>query len=178
MVCPRCIMAVEEQLKKADLPFKEVFLGGTILEKKLSLAELEMLQQNLEKIGFQILEGQDSKKIEMIKNLLHQKVSEADIPSGFSLSIFLSSAIGQDYSTLSHLYSSLEGITIERFFINLKINKVKEWLFYEEMQLSEMAWSLGYSSVQHLSSQFKKVTGMTPSDYRKLVKKDGLGWKD
>ncbi|PRY84393.1 helix-turn-helix domain-containing protein [Mongoliibacter ruber] len=177
MVCPRCVMAVEEQLTKAGLPYQDVFLGKVILKKKLLPEEHKMLQGNLEKIGFQILEDQDSKKIELIKNLLQQIITEEDIPPGFSLSVYLTSQLGKDYSTLSYLFSSLEGITIEHFFINLKINKVKEWLFYQEMQLSEMAWSLGYSSVQHLSSQFKKVTGMTPTDYRKLVKKGGLGWK-
>jgi AraC-like DNA-binding protein len=72
----------------------------------------------------------------------------------------------------------MEGLTIEKYFIQLKIEKVKEWLFYEELNLSEMSWKLDYSSVQHLSSQFKKTTGMTPTEYRKIVKEGGMGWKD
>jgi AraC-like DNA-binding protein len=113
-------------------------------------------------------------RIERIKNLFTLLFQGEEIPSGLNISTYIKSHISEDYSMLSHLFSSMEGITIEKYFISLKIGKVKEWLFYEELTLSEMAYKLDYSSVQHLSSQFKKITGMTPSEYRKLRKDGGI----
>ncbi len=177
MVCPRCIMAVESQLEKLKLPFDSVSLGKVVFRIELSEVEISQLKKNLTPLGFEILKNKDAQLIESIKNKLQELVGEADIASGFNLSNFFGKTIGQDYSKLSHLFSSLEGQTIEKYFIQLKIDKVREWLFYNELQLSEMAWKLGYSSVQHLSSQFKKITGMTPSDYKKLKSSGTEGWK-
>jgi AraC family transcriptional regulator len=177
MVCPRCIMAVESQLEKLKLPFDSVSLGKVVFRNELSENQISYLNNNLTPLGFEILKSKDTQLIESIKNKLQELVREADITSGFNLSDFLGKTIGQDYTKLSHLFSSMEGQTIEKFFIQLKIDKVREWLFYHELQLSEMAWKLGYSSVQHLSSQFKKITGMTPSDYKKLKSSGTEGWK-
>ncbi|SNS73309.1 transcriptional regulator, AraC family [Belliella buryatensis] len=177
MVCPRCIMAVENLLFEKDIPFEKVVLGKAILLQELKPKDLKELEDGLLRMGFEILQDRDVKKIEKIKTSLVELFQNSEIPSGFNLSDYIKSKLYEDYSKLSHLFSSLEGVTIERFFISLKINKVKEWLFYEEINLTEISYKLDYSSVQHLSSQFKKVTGMTPSAYKKMIKSSSGGWK-
>jgi transcriptional regulator GlxA family with amidase domain len=177
MVCPRCVMAVENLLYDKHIPFEKVVLGKAILPSKPSKTELLALEEVLVRMGFEILQDKDVKRIEKIKTSLHECLQKEEIPSGFNLSEFIKSKLNEDYSKLSHLFSSMEGVTIEKFFISLKIDKVKEWLFYEETTLSEISYKLDYSSVQHLSSQFKKVTGMTPSEYKKMIKNSPYGWR-
>lgn len=177
MVCPRCVLAVEQSLQQLDIPFDKVVLGKVFLAEPIDILKLAPLEQAFHQLGFEILKSKEVQRIEEVKRLLHDLVQKADIPEGFNLMDFIMQHLPEDYSRISHLFSSTEGITIERFFIQLKLDKVKEWLFYEEIQLSEMAWKLGYSSVQHLSSQFKKHTGMTPSAYKKLKKGSDDGWK-
>lgn len=178
MVCPRCVLAVENSLKQLDIPFEFVALGKVRINSDLEEHKKTLLESDLSNLGFEVLKDKDIQRIEKIKNLFSKLMQQDEIPSGFNISTYIKDHIPEDYSGLSHLFSSIEGITMEKYFIQLKIEKVKEWLFYEELNLSEMSWKLDYSSVQHLSSQFKKVTGMTPTEYRKLVKKEGLGWKD
>ncbi len=178
MVCPRCVMAVENVLKNQGIVYESVVLGRAVLEEKITTTKKEALEQDLNQLGFEILKDRDVQRIEKIKTLLYALFQEEEIPSGFNLMSYIKEHIPEDYSSLSHLYSSLEGITIEKFFIQLKIEKVKEWLFYEEMNLSEMSWKLDYSSVQHLSTQFKKLTGMTPSEYKKLKNRKTESWKN
>jgi AraC family transcriptional regulator len=175
MVCPRCILAVENTLGKLKISFQKVVLGKVLLNNELEKTQKQHLEKELEKLGFAVLKDKDVQRIEKIKNIFYELMQLDEIPSGFNVSAYVKAHLPEDYSTLSNLFSSMEGITIEKFFIQLKIDKVKEWLFYQEMQLSEMAYKLAYSSVQHLSSQFKKTTGMTPSDYKKLKKESG--WK-
>lgn len=177
MVCPRCILAVEQSLQQLGIPFEKVVLGKVFLSETIEEVKLSQLEKAFHRLGFEILKSKEVQRIEEIKRLLHGLIQQADIPEGFNLTDFISEHFPEDYSRVSHLFSSTEGITIERFFIQMKLDKVKEWLFYEEMQLSEMAWKLGYSSVQHLSSQFKKHTGMTPSAYKKIKKGSAEGWK-
>ncbi|WP_291787141.1 AraC family transcriptional regulator [Cecembia sp.] len=177
MVCPRCVLAVEQSLQQLDIPFDKVVLGKVFLPQAIDKDKLSKLEQVFHQLGFEILKSKEVQRIEEVKNLLNEFIRKADIPEGFHLMDFIKQHIPEDYSRISHLFSSTEGITLEYFFIQLKLDKVKEWLFYEEMQLSEMAWKLGYSSVQHLSSQFKKHTGMTPSAYKKIKKGSAEGWK-
>jgi AraC family transcriptional regulator len=172
MVCPRCIMAVENVLKDQGISYDKVELGKVYLKEEMDDVSFKNFESKIQKLGFEILKDKDVQRIEKIKNLFTLLVQNEEIPSGLNISTYINSHIPEDYSMLSHLFSSMEGITIEKYFISLKIEKVKEWLFYEELTLSEMAYKLDYSSVQHLSSQFKKITGMTPSEYRKL-RKDG-----
>jgi AraC-like DNA-binding protein len=167
MVCPRCIMAVEATLSQLSIPFEKVELGSVVLGDVISTEKLREFESRLLTLGFEVLKDRDSQRIERIKNLLSALLGSEEIPSGFLLSEFIKTEMGEDYSALSQLFSSLEGITLERYFIEQKIIKVKEWLSYEELTLSEIAWKLDYSSVQHLSSQFKRMTGMTPSEYKK-----------
>lgn len=177
MVCPRCVMAVENVLENQGIAFSKVVLGKAVLNETPNKDQMQTLERTLHQLGFEILKGKDVQRIEKIKNLLTALFQKEEIPSGFTISNYLTENIPEDYSSISHLFSSLEGITIEKFLIQMKIDKVKEWLFYEELSLSEMSWKLNYSSVQHLSSQFKKMTGMTPSAYKKLKSKSGQGWE-
>lgn len=174
MVCPRCIMAVASVLKNQGLAYKKVELGKVTLRHTVSADEMSELENHVKPLGFEILKDKDVQKIERVKNLLNELVQK-EVPTGINLTTYITESIQEDYSRLTTLFSSMEGITIEKYFINLKIEKVKELLFYQELTLSEMAWKLGYSSVQHLSTQFKKVTGMTPSEYRKLKDKPRKG---
>ncbi len=167
MVCPRCVMSVEQILNKNKLSYSNIKLGEVALRQTLSKSQIEKLSVDLEKVGFELLDDQRKKQIEKIKNLLVGKIQSGEIEEHFVLSDFLSKKLVKDYSQLSRLFSEVEGVTIEQFFILQKIEKVKEWLAYAELTLSEIAWKLGYSSVAHLSSQFKKVTGFSPSQIKK-----------
>ena len=168
MVCPRCIMTVEQLLKENELPYSNVRLGEVALIKEPSKNKLEKFASDLKKVGFELLDGQRKQQIGKIKTFLVEKIQKGDIEDHFSLSKNLSQALHKDYSHLSKLFSEVEGMTIEHFFILQKLEKAKEWLVYNEHSLSEIALNLGYSSVQHLSTQFKKFTGMTPGQFKKI----------
>lgn len=168
MVCPRCIMSVEQILKENGLQPKSVQLGEVELLKEANKKQLQKLSDELQKVGFELLDDQKTQLIEKIKTLLIEKVQQGNIEEHFSIQKFLSNKILKDYSSLSKLFSEVEGITIEQFFILQKIEKTKEWLTYNELSLSEIAINLGYSSTQHLSNQFKKLTGMTPTAFKSL----------
>jgi len=168
MVCPRCIMSVENILKENKLEPNYVRLGEIELVKTLNKKQLEELSDDLQKVGFELLDDQKKQVIEKIKNLLVQKVQQGNIEEHFSINKYLSQKVFKDYSSISKLFSEVEGITIEQFFILQKIEKSKEWLIYDELSLGQIAFNLGYSSSQHLSSQFKKLTGMTPTQFKSL----------
>ena len=129
---------------------------------------MQQLNSRLLQLGFEILDDKKQKQIEKIKSLLIKKVQSGDVEEHFSISEYLSNALHKDYSYISRLFSEVEGITVEQFFILQKIEKVKEWLVYGELNLSEISFRLGYSSVAHISAQFKKITGLTPSHFKKL----------
>lgn len=167
MVCNRCIMVVKQEFEKAGFNPVEVRMGEVELSTPVSHEQLKKIDNRLKEFGFEILGNQNQKQIEKIKNYLIEKVQSGEIEEHFSISDFLSRKLNKEYSQISRLFSEVEGITIEQFFILQKIEKVKEWIVYDELTLSEIAWKLGYSSVAHLSSQFKKVTGLTPSNFKK-----------
>lgn len=171
MVCPRCILAVKNIFAELNIRYKHVHLGTAYLQESLEGSMQLLLSSKLENLGFELLLDKDVQKIEKIKNTLTQVVLAGEVPESFALTRFLAETMEGEYTQLSHLFSSLEGVTIEKYFINLKIEKVKEWLSYGELNLSEASFKLGYSSVQHLSAQFKKTTGMTPSQYKTLRNK-------
>lgn len=166
MVCPRCIMAVKAELNKLGLQFNSIELGEIVLEKTLSIDQKEQLGINLNQIGFQLLEDVKLVTIEKIKNLILDLVQNKSNDLKINLSAYLASKLGQDYNTLSSLFSEMEQKTIEHFFIEQKIEKVKELLSYNELNLNEIADQMNYSSVGYLSNQFKKVTGITPTDFK------------
>ena len=166
MVCNRCIMVVREEFKQAGLQPIDVSLGEVELLKEPSATAMEKISTRLKQLGFEILDDTKKKIIEKIKKVIIEQVHYNKGDDRINLSQLLSSSLHKDYSYLSNLFSEVEGTTIEKFFINQKIEKAKELLVYDELSLSEIAFQLGYSSVAHLSSQFKKVTGLTPSYFK------------
>jgi AraC-like DNA-binding protein len=168
MVCNRCINAVKSLLEEMNISYSSVQLGEVAIERNLSQKQIAILKEKLAKLGFELLDDVKQKMIEKIKTVIIEQVHYGKEDSRYNLSGVLSSLLHKEYSYLSRLFSEVEGITIEQFFIQQKIEKVKEWLVYDELTLSEIAWKLGYSSVAHLSSQFKKVTGLTPSNFKNI----------
>ena len=168
MVCKRCILVVRQELEKLQLPLLNISLGEVELANLPDEKQLSKLNGRLQDLGFELLDNKKQKQIETIKNLIIQKAQNGEIEEHFSISHFLSTSLNKDYNYITRLFSEVEGITIEQFFILQKIEKVKEWLIYDELTLSEIAWKMGYSSVAHLSAQFKKTTGLTPSDFKKM----------
>ena len=168
MVCNRCIMVVRQQFEKAGFEPIAVKMGEVELNDTPTESQLKEINSSLQNFGFEILDNQKHKLIEKIKNLLVDKIQPGEMEEHFILSEFLSKKLHKEYSQISRLFSEVEGVTIEQFFILQKIEKVKEWIAYDELTLSEIAWKLGYSSVAHLSSQFKKVTGLNPTHFKKV----------
>ncbi|WP_417799508.1 helix-turn-helix domain-containing protein [Tenacibaculum sp.] len=170
MVCNRCILVIQNELDKLGVGVKSIKLGEVILEKELTSDEKERLDKILLDLGFEIIDDKKSRIIEKIKNLIINLVHHQDSETKVNLSDLLSNELHHDYNYLSNLFSEVEGTTIEKYFIAQKIEKVKELLVYDELSLSEIAFRLHYSSVAYLSNQFKKVTGLTPSHFKKIRK--------
>ncbi|MET3036725.1 AraC family transcriptional regulator [Chryseobacterium sp. NRRL B-14859] len=168
MVCNRCIAAVENIFNTAGVKTESVILGEAETDSEISDEKIRIIEKQLLESGFERIMDSARQLIEKIKNLIIIKISELDIDEDFLLSEFLSSKLHKDYSTLSKTFSQNENITLEQFFILQKIEKVKELLLYNEFNLTEIAGKLGYKSVQHLSSQFRNVTGFTPTEFKKL----------
>ena len=169
MVCDRCIMAVRQQLDHMGLLYKNVQLGQVELATEPNDEQLQALRQGLEQLGFELLDNKKSKIVEQIKNTIVQLVHGREGEEmNLKMSALLEEKLQLDYHYLSTLFSSVEGITIEKYAILQRIERVKELLMYDEKNLSEIAWEMGYSSVQHLSQQFKKVTGLTPTQFKEV----------
>lgn len=168
MVCGRCKMVVKSEFEKLGLPAISVELGEVVLEKAISVGEKEILLQNLRLLGFDLIDDKKSKTIDKIKTLIIDLVQNKNNDLKSNLSDYLSQELHQDYNTLSNLFSEVESTTIEKYFMHQKIEKVKELILYDELSLSEIAYSLNYSSVSHLSNQFKKITGFSPTYFKNL----------
>ena len=168
MVCNRCISAVSAIFNDINIKIKNINLGEVETESEVSDKDLLSIENLLQKAGFERIKDSAHQLIEKIKNFIIIKISELDIDENFLLSEFLSSKLHKDYSSLSKTFSQNENITLEQFFILQKIEKVKELLLYNELTLTEIAGKLGYKSVQHLSSQFRNITGFTPTEFKKL----------
>lgn len=168
MVCNRCIMVVKQELEALGLQPLHVSMGEAELKKQPTAKQMQQLNSRLLQLGFEILDDQKQKQIEKIKSLLIKKVQSGQVEEHFSITAYLGNALHKDYSYISRLFSEVEGTTVEQYFILQKIEKVKELLVYGEENLSEISYRLGYSSVAHLSAQFKKITGFTPSQFKKL----------
>ncbi len=173
MVCGRCIKVVSEELTKLGLTVQNVELGEATFVSENNSIDMNRIRAVLESNGFGMLNDKQSKIIEKIKTIIIEKIQSSTNGEleKFNFSKYISENLNISYQYLSHLFSSLEDITIEKYIIHQKIEKVKELLVYDELTLSEIAFKLGYSSVQHLSSQFKKTTGFTPSHYKNLKNK-------
>jgi AraC-like DNA-binding protein len=167
MVCPRCISAVEMILKEQDILYSQVKLGEVSLNNSITSIQKEKLSEALSLQGFELLESEKSSLIAQIKAAIISKIHHSSSPMKENFSTFLANRLNQEYSSISRLFSSVEGITIEKYITAQKIEKAKELLYYDEMSLAEIAFQLEYSSSAYLSSQFKKETGMTPSEFKK-----------
>lgn len=169
MVCDRCVLVVQQQLDQMGLPAVSIRMGEVELAAQPSPEQLDTLRANLQSLGFELLDNRKSTIVERTKNaiiqLIHHHQGE---PDNRKLSVLLEEKLGIDYHQLTTLFSSVEGVTIEKYAILQRIEKAKELLMYDEQSLSQIADQLGYSSVQHLSQQFKKVTGLTPSHFKQL----------
>jgi AraC family transcriptional regulator len=169
MVCDRCIRAVAGIVERAGATAKEVRLGVVRLDQPLTTVQTQEIKTALDSEGFEWLDDQKVKLVEQVKQLILQLVQQGQLDDmKENLSSYLSSQLHKDYHYLSNTFSAVENTTIEQYFILQKIEKVKEWLVYDELTLNEMAFRLGYSSVAHLSGQFKKVTGFTPTQFKQL----------
>lgn len=170
MVCRRCVMAVEDILRNLDIPFEQVLIGEAHLTDNISHERRELLRTELERIGFGLLDNRMSSLIESVKQHVIRKARNQlpEKDARLKLSDYLSSQLHHEYTYLSSLFSSIEGRTIENYFIEQRIEHAKELLTYGEMTLSQIALELEYSSTAHLSSQFKKITGLTPSHFKQI----------
>lgn len=171
MVCSRCKMVVKSELEKLGLHLFSVDLGEVEIVETISDIQKKEIAEHLKLFGFELIDDKKSRTIDKIKTLIIDLVHHKNNDINTNLSHYLSSQLLQDYNTLSNLFSEVENTTIEKYFIHQKIEKVKELLIYDEMNLSEIAFMLNYSSVAHLSNQFKKVTGFSPTYFKQLKDK-------
>lgn len=166
MVCDRCKMVVKSELEKIGIIPLNVDLGEVLLSNPLDEHRKYLIQKALTPLGFELLDDKKSRLMEQIKTVIIELVHYNDSALKTNLSDYLSDKLHHDYNYISNLFSETEGITIEKYFIAQKIEKVKELLVYNELSLNEIAFQLNYSSTAHLSNQFKKVTGYTPSRFK------------
>jgi AraC-like DNA-binding protein len=171
MVCNRCKMVVEAQLTQLGFHPLQVDLGEVELAETPDKNQLSQIADRMQSLGFVLMDDKKSRTIEKIKTAIVKLIHHSDEQLKTNLSAFISSELHQEYSQLSNLFSEVEGLTVEKYFINQRIEKVKELLVYDELTLSQIADQLGYSSVAYLSNQFKKITGFTPSYFKTLKEK-------
>ena len=169
MVSLRCKMMVNEELKKLGLGFNRLDLGEVRLLKNMTSAQRQLLKDNLYRSGLELIEDKKSILIEKIKNVIVEMVHYGDDLPKTNYSDYISKNVGYDYTYLSNLFTAVKGIDIQHFIIHHKIERVKELLGYNELNLTEISYKLHYSSVAHLSNQFKKVTGVSPSLYSRQM---------
>jgi AraC-like DNA-binding protein len=168
MVCSRCKMVVKSVFENMGINPISVELGEVELKNDIQENQKQELLKSLRGIGFDLIDDKKSKTIDKIKTLIIDLVQNKNNDLKSNLSDYLSQQLHQDYNTLSNLFSEVENTTIEKYFITQKIEKVKELIIYDELSLSEIAYSLNYSSVSHLSNQFKKITGFSPTYFKNL----------
>jgi YesN/AraC family two-component response regulator len=164
----RCITMVKNELSKLGLHYKSVELGEADLTENVSEEYLQLIDNALKEAGLELMENKNLRIIEKIKQAVHQMIISVDDMPKSSFSNYISSKININYTVLSNLFSGIQGITIEKYVIAQKIERVKELLVYDKLSLGDIAFKLQYSSVAHLSNQFKKVTGLTPSFFRQI----------
>ena len=171
MVCIRCQMVVKSELEKLGLKYVYVRIGEADIIGDISPEQLEQLDSALRKSGLQLMDDRRSILVEKIKNAIIELVHYTEEQIKVNLSDYLSEKLNYDYTYIANLFSEVKGITIEKFYLTHKIEKVKELIVYDELNLSEIAFKMHYSSVAHLSNQFKKITGLTPSHFKNLKNK-------
>lgn len=171
MVSNRCKMLVKEELKRLNLHFILVDLGEVEIMEELSSEKRQELSEALAESGLELMEDKKSIIIEKIKTVIINMVHHSDELLKVNFSDFLSEKLNYDYTYLANLFSEVQGTTIGHFLISHKIERIKELIIYDELNITEIAWKMNYSSVAHLSNQFKKETGLTPSHFKQLKTK-------
>jgi AraC-like DNA-binding protein len=171
MVSNRCKMAVKEELKKLGLHFIMVDLGEVEIMENLSGEQREQLKIVLSNEGFELMDDKKAVLIDKIKNAIIEMVHQSDEMINVNFSDYLSGKLNHDYTYMANLFSEVQGTTIEQFMISHKIERIKELIIYDELNITEIAWKMNYSSVAHLSNQFKKMTGLSPTQFKQLKDK-------
>jgi len=171
MVSLRCKMLVKVELENLGLHHTSVELGEVNITDDITNEQREQLNQSLKKAGLELMDDKKAMLVEKIKNVIIEMIHYADEPPMTKYSVYISEKLNYDYTYLANLFSEVRGTTIEQYIIIHKIERVKELLVYDDLNLTEIAFKLHYSSVSHLSNQFKKTTGLTPSHFKKLKKK-------
>ena len=171
MVSNRCKMMVRDELKKLGLHFMVVDLGEVEIMEDLSAEQRLQLQEALQESGLELMDDKKAILIEKIKNIIIEMVHHSDEVVKTNFSDYLTTKLDYDYTYMANLFSEVQGTTIAQFLISHKVERIKELIIYDELRISEIAWKMNYSSVAHLSNQFKKVTGLTPSHFRQLKDK-------
>jgi len=178
MVCIRCKMVVKSELEKLGLNYISVDLGEVEIQENLSAEQRSLLSEALEKSGLELMDDKKSILVEKIKGIIIELVHYSEEQIKVNLSDYLSEKLHHDYTYLSNLFSEVKGTSIEKFYLSHKIERVKELLVYDELSLTEIAFRLHYSSVAHLSNQFKKITGLTPTHFKNLKQNRRKGWNN
>lgn len=177
MVCMRCKMAVQSVLESLNINYLRIELGKVSLTTALSLVEQEVLNSSLKKYGLELMDDKRKILVERIKTLIIELFHSSEVELDLKFSEHLSRSLHFDYTYLSNVFSEMEGSTIEKFFITQRIERVKELMVYEGFSVSEISHQLNFSSVSHLCLQFKKVTGQTPSQFKKLCATEDFVWR-
>ncbi len=171
MVSNRCKIVVKEVLKNLGLHFIVVDLGEIDIMEDINIKQQEQLKIALHNSGFELMDDKRAILIEKIKNIIIEMVHYSNETVKIKFSVFLSEKLDHDYTYMANLFSEVQGTSIEQFIISHKIERIKELLMYDELNISEIAWKMNYSSVAYLCNQFKKFTGLSPSDFKKLKDK-------
>lgn len=171
MVSNRCKLAVKDELKKLGLHFIVVDLGEVEIMENITFEKREMLKKGLLDSGLELMDDKKAILIERIKNIIIEMIHHSEEEVKVNFSDYLTQKLHHNYTYLANLFSEVQGTTIEQFIISHKIERIKELMIYGELNITEIAWKMNYSSVAHLSSQFKKVTGLSPSHFKQLKDK-------
>ncbi len=177
MVCVRCKMAVQSVLEELQINYLHIELGKAILKENISSELVKKIEVGLSHYELELMYDKRKIVVESIKILIIELLHSSKEDEFLKLSVFLSSSLEYDYTYLSNIFSELESSTIEKFYIDNRIERVKELIVYENLNISEIAYRLRFSSISHLCFQFKKITGQTPSKFKKLVQSDLFVWK-
>ncbi|WP_439505453.1 helix-turn-helix domain-containing protein [Sediminibacterium sp.] len=171
MVSLRCKLIVKEILQTSDIPYQRIDLGEVLMTYPIDQEKIEDFRIRLFKYGLELIDDKKSIIISQIKGVIIEMIHYSEDEPELNFSTFLSDKLSYNYTYLSNLFSEIQGSTIEQFIILHKIERVKELIIYNELNLTEIAWKLHYSSVAHLSNQFKKITGLTPSFFKAMANK-------
>ncbi len=178
MVSTRCKLLVKEELKKLNLHFIVVDLGEIEIMETITIDQWNQLNTALKASGLELMDDKKAVLIEKIKNVIIEMVHYSDELPSVNYSDYISTKVGLDYTYLSNIFSEVKGLTIQQFIINHKVERIKELIIYDELNITEIAWKMNYSSVAHLSNQFKKITGLTPSHFKLLKDKRRIPIED